>query len=205
MLIFAAISIKNYNPNKLKIMKKVLLAAAVLVLGTSALSAQKATPWFLGGNVKLEAGRFDGVYTHARATVMPQVGYMFNDSWGIALDLGYSLERKNKVNHTVMGAGLSGLYVMKITDKFFYTPSLRVGYNMLFSDPDKGDKFNESSVIGASLNFMAFEFRPSCHWGFTLGFGSLDFAMSKKKDADDSKYEAALNVGHTAVGFKYYF
>ncbi len=184
-------------------MKKVLLVAAVLVLGTSALSAQK---WFLGGSATAEVEQYDGAYNTAEFTVAPQVGYMFNDNWGIALDLNYGLTRQDKANNIVMGAGLSGLYVMKITDKFFYTPALRVGYAMAWTKvKDVDDKLNEGSAFGGSLDFLKFEFRPSCHWGLTFGFGSLNVVSSKPKDADKSTLNGEFNLANTTVGFKYYF
>ncbi len=187
-------------------MKKVLLAAAVLVLGTSALSAQKATPWFLGGEATVSAQQYDGTYNYANFSIAPQVGYMFNDNWGLALDLNYSLDRADKNNDIVMGAGLSLLHVVKITDKFFYTPALRVGYAMGWTKLHNVDKKqNEASAFGGRLDFLKFEFRPSCHWGLTFGFGSLNLVSSKPKDADKSILTGGLNLTDTKVGFKYYF
>jgi hypothetical protein len=186
-------------------MKKVLLAAAVLVLGTSALSAQKVQHWFLGGSATATAQQYDGVYNVAMFNVAPQVGYMFNSNWGLALNLNYGLNRVNKANDVVMGAGLSGLYVMKITDKFMYTPALNLGYGMSYTQ-NKKVKENEASVMGASLDFLKFEFRPSCHWGLTAGFGSV-YANSAKPDVAGAKstLTGGLDLTNTTVGFKYYF
>jgi opacity protein-like surface antigen len=191
-------------------MKKVLLVAAVLALGTSALSAQKVQHWFLGGNVTAAAQQYDGNYNAANFNVAPQVGYMFNSNWGIALNLNYGLSRENKVNDVVMGGGLSGLYVMKITDKFMYTPALNLGYGMGYTEYKDADnkkvKESEYTVMGGSLDFLKFEFRPSCHWGITAGFGSL-YVKSSKPDETGAKstLTGGLNLTDTTVGFKYYF
>ncbi len=184
-------------------MKKVLLAAVVFVLGTSALSAQTATPWFIAGSATAAFEKFGddkaGVFE-----INPQVGYMFNDNWGVALDLGFGYAKNNDNKLTTIGVGLSGLYSMKITDKFFYTPSLRVGFEN--ETPKMGDvKGLKTTNIGAELDFLKFEFRPSCHWGITAGFGTLAFVSSKVEDADDSTISGGLDLSNTEVGFKYYF
>ncbi len=184
-------------------MKKILLAAVVLALGTSALSAKTNTPWFLGGGVSSAAEKYADD-KEGRFSVSPQVGYMFNDNWGIALDVTYGLDKDNGKEDTAMGVGLSGLYNLKITDKFFYTPSLRVGFASETNKEHK-EKVYEGTVIGAELDFLKFELRPSCHWGFTFAFGTLDVSSAKVKDDDDSTLRGGLNLGRTAVGFKYYF
>lgn len=190
-------------------MKKVLLAAAAFVLGATSLSAQSATPWFLSGNVALSSvkeGKADAVTSYV---IQPQVGYMFNDNFGLALDLNYGFAKAGtdampNMEVTTFGAGLSGLYSLKITDKFFYTPSLRVGFNSL-----KGEQTGVADAkftnIGVGLNFLGFEFRPSCRWGFTTNFGSVSYDNLKPEHGDSSSVITAGVLNNVGVGFKFYF
>jgi hypothetical protein len=141
---------------------------------------------------------------------------MFNDNFGVALDLGYTSTNfkglksdltaapDHKTN--AFGAGLSGLYSLKITDKFFYTPSLRLGFasGKEWDDIDNAPE-TKTTTISAGLELLGFEFRPSCHWGLTLGFGGINWSNEKVKDGDTT---SNLNLGiinGTEVGFKYYF
>lgn len=187
-------------------MKKIILAAAALVLSTAAVSAQKATPWFIGGSASVYGEKY-GDDKEGAISINPEVGYMFNDNWGIALDLGFAMEKGlegDNYKNTRFGAGISGLYVMKITDKFFYTPTVRVGFD---SGKDKYDDTTlyEDTNINGRLEFLKFEFRPSCHWGLNVAFGSADLNINKVKDADDSTLTGNLGLDRTRVGFKYYF
>lgn len=186
-------------------MKKILLVAAALMLGVGAASAQKATKWFIGGSAKVAAEKYDKTYNYGKFSIAPQVGYMFNDNWGIALDVNFGLNRANKVNHTTYGAGLSGLYVMKITDKFAYTPGLRLGFGMGQDKAEKVPATNKFTEFGVQGQFLKFEFRPSCHWGITAAFGGLYVNSLKSKDADKCTLTGGLDVKNTEVGFKYYF
>lgn len=189
-------------------MKKVLLAAAVLVLGTTALSAQ-TTPWFVGGSALLESVSYqsDAKDNTTAFLIAPEVGYMFNENWGASLQVLFGSNKVGDLKSSAFGAGLSGFYVMKITDKFFYTPTLGVSY--------LGGKVKETvenvtleakvSNIGVGLEFMKFEFRPSCHWGMTASFGSLSYNMENPEGDKNNTNTFGLNVGQAAVGFKYYF
>ena len=181
-------------------MKKILISAAVLLFGVGSMSAQ--SPWFLGGNLGFVSGK-DEVKTKTTAfTINPSVGYMLNDNWGLMLDLGYSYlkekedgQGESKAN--AFGGGLGAVYKCRITDMFYFAPTVRVGYMRA--------KETKVNTIDANLNFLRFELRPSAHWGFNFNFGGLGFENVKPKSGDAAN-AFGLTIGNSAnVGFTYYF
>ncbi len=182
-------------------MKKIILMA-VFALGATVANAN--SPWFIGGSAQI-MGQKTGDDKIGALNINPQVGYMFNDNWGIALDLGFEYAKNDGVKPSNFGVGLSGLYVMKITDKFFYTPTLRIGFKT--GDAVFGEEAGAEDMtwINGTLEFLKFEFRPSCHWGITAAFGGATIESAKQKDADDATLTGGLGVNNTTVGFKYYF
>lgn len=186
-------------------MKKILISAFVLVLGVSAVSAQ--SPWFLGGQLGVGFGKNEFKVKETGFRINPMVGYMFNDNWGMTLDLGYSYnktttpeegadDRESKMQF--IGAGLGVQYFCNIAGDFYYAPNARVGYQR-----ETESKYNKMS---ADINFLAFEFRPSDHWGFNINLGGIGYEYSKFKDLDDAGNAFGLTVGNAAqIGFKYYF
>lgn len=179
------------------------MSAVVLAFGVSALSAQ--SPWFLNGEVGANFGKSADKTKTTKFNINPAVGYMLNDNWGLTLDLGYGYKSEKpdgkdavKTEINTFGAGLGVIYKLSITDKFYYAPTFRVGYERA-----KEAKMN---FIGADLNFLRFELRPACHWGLNFNFGGLGYLNSKQKDADNSANSFGFTVGNAAaVGFTYYF
>lgn len=183
-------------------MKKILISAVALVFGVTAMNAQ--SPWFLGGEVGVNFAKGFDKTKVTEFHVNPQVGYMLNDNWGLMLDLDFSTMSTKAdgvdsvTDYSWFGGGIGAIYKLQIVDKFFYAPTLRVG----FAAESEGDLTD----ITANLNFFRFEFKPSCNWGLNFNFGGIDFLNRSIKDVDDSYTEFGLNVFNaTAVGFTYYF
>lgn len=182
-------------------MKKILMSAAVMVFAVSALSAQ--SPWFLGGSVGFDFNKAANKTKITTFSIAPQVGYMLNDNWGLTLDLGYATKsekedgEKSVTEYNTFGFAVGAIYKYRIVDKFFFAPTLQVGYAR-----ENEAKINE---IGADLNFLRFEVRPSCHWGFNVNFGGLSYLNTKAKGADAAN-AFGLSIARGAnVGFNYYF
>ncbi len=69
-------------------MKKILLSAAMMVAAVSFANAQ----WFVGGNVGVNStsGDLYGDETTTNFSIMPKVGYIFNENWAAGVQLGYA-------------------------------------------------------------------------------------------------------------------
>lgn len=194
-------------------MKKILTTALVAILAAGALHAQNKQNPFIGGSIALDHWSEDDLKLTA-FQLNPQVGFMFNEHWGVAIDLGYTYigetwdDGETESGHA-FGLGVSGLYMLKIVDKFYYAPTLRVGFtsgrvnmNGLEDMFGMGDK---NTVIGADLNFVRFEFRPSHRWGFNLGLGGLGITSFKFEDQDRINNISFNIVNGATIGMKYYF
>ncbi len=183
-------------------MKKILMSAVAMIFAAGVVNAQ--SPWSLGGSVGFNFGKDSEKTKTTSFSINPEVGYMLNDNWGITLGLEYSMDKTKAdgedavTNSSLFGVALGAIYKYQIVDKFFYAPTVKVGY----SKENEGDK---DSVIEANLNFLRFEYRPACHWGFSLGFGGLGYTNTKPKGGD-AENKFGLNVlDQTTVGFTYYF
>ncbi len=195
-------------------MKKILTTAIVAIFAVGALHAQNKQNPFIGGSMAIDHWS-EGDWKITAFELNPQVGFMFNEHWGLALDLGYTYigekwDDEEMDSGHAFGLGVSGLYMLKIADKFYFAPTCRIGFmsgkvlNMNGME-DMLDTGDQNTVISADLNLLRFEFRPNHHWGFNLGLGGFGITSVKFED-EDRVNNISFNVMNSAVvGLKYYF
>lgn len=186
-----------FNP-KLIIMKKLLMLAMVCVLGTAAANAQG---WFLGGEVGVNHNKIGDNKTTS-FQIAPQVGYMFNEKWGMFVDLEYDYSKSNGVKTHTYGFDVGVLRSYHIVSNFYYVPRAMVGYNHI--NVKDGSNTN---AFGVGIDFLRFEFKPSEHWGFNIKFGTVNYVHGKENGGGPKFDNFNFNVfnNEVGVGFNYYF
>ncbi len=189
------------------------MSAVAMIFAAGAVSAQG--PLFLGGSVGADFGKASDKTKATEFSIIPEVGYMLNDNWGLTLGLGYGTASlkpdgaDSQTQYSLFGVALGAIYKYEIVDKFFFAPTFQVGY--------ANESEAKTSFIGANLSVLRFEFRPSDKWGFNVNFGGIGFT-STKPDEGDSATNFGLNVGSNGgvindllgvdgptIGFNYYF
>ena len=193
-------------------MKKILLSAVVMICAVGALNAQNSKQPFIGGSFSVEHLSIDNE-SFTSVVINPQAGFMFNKHWGMAFDISYTYggltsDGWDDGGHA-FGAGVSGLYMLRITDKFFYAPYARVGFSAGQASMNLGGYITDTIdmfTFSTYLSALNFEFRPNSHWAFNLGLGGVGFQVYKLYDASDVMFNLSADLVKSArIGLKYYF
>ena len=168
-------------------MKRLLIAAALLIMGIGAASAQQKGDKYFGGMAGLAIQAGDGV--GASLAIQPEFGGFVADNWRLGISVGYTLNGLH-----MFTAAPNFAYYARLCDGLYYTPGLEAGFVVAAS----GGVY---PGVGVTLNMFSLEFRPTKHFGFTANLASLNFvALASAGSA------LTFNLGvNPTVGFKYYF
>ncbi len=215
-------------------MRKIIMLAAAFVCGCTAMSAQDKGDMSVGGILGFSAGSTKTNVTAGSTTMKGDntpstfsfqlsgdFGYFFADNWKIGASLGYSLTSqptektddkwlKDRVNLVAIGPSIS--YYLRITDKFYYTPSFGIfcAIGNYKSDVSHSVTHKQACAgFAMGLEMGSFEFKPTSRWGIAVDMVSLSFSDTKVKEDSD---HYAWNMGTSfsfgispSVGINYYF
>ncbi len=191
-------------------MKKVILAALVAVASLSA-NAQV----FLGGKVGFGSLKADSNTPAVTAfSIAPEVGYMFNEKWGVGLAIGFQTKNGLATYDSENGGVVAGKFA-KSHSAFTVAPYARFvfaktgiasffldgGIGMQFMNDGRGNVFNIGIKPGVKLS-------ASEKVDFVATLGALGYAWSSKK-AYEGGYapKSVFNIGvdNTVINFGVYY
>ena len=183
-------------------MKKVILAALVAVASLSA----NAQVW-LGGDLGLGFTKANSnADTQTTFTIAPEVGYMFNDKWGVYADLDFTTVSKalvddngKTISSNSFGFDVAARYVFAQTGiaKFF----LDGGFGLDFYNNSRGSIFDIKIQPGVSI-------AASDKVSFVAKLGGIGFRSANEKAQAaglGNKSEFGLNATNSAVTFGVYY
>jgi len=184
-------------------MKKFILA--LLAAGSAMCANAQSGSWLLYGNVNFDLYHLkDGVpETKQFGSVMPGLGYQFNDNWTVGLSGGYALlsikdttgVTDKRWNTSEFRVGPFVRYTKNISPLFSFYTQLDLGYlggKMTFDNDElPGSKFS-GFYAGLTPAVMV-----HVHNGFALnfGFGGLGFTSRKFDGADNASSDFGLTFG----------
>ena len=169
-------------------MKRFLIAAALLIMGIGAASAQQKGDKYFGGMAGLAIQAGDGV--GAALAIQPEFGGFVADKCRLGVSIGYAIS--GGIHSLTACPNFS--YYVRLCDNVYYTPGIEAGFAMAIS----GGAY---PGLGVGLHLFSMEFRPTKHFGFTANLASLNFVALASAG---STLQFNLGVNPT-VGFKYYF
>ncbi len=80
-------------------MKKLLLTIAVVLGLSTTLSAQSPGNIWVGGSVGFNTSKTKNADRLTNYNVIPEIGYVVSDSWGVGVKLGYAHDEVVRNNH----------------------------------------------------------------------------------------------------------
>lgn len=215
-------------------MKIIIIFAAALLLGCSAMSAQNKGDMSVGGIFGFSAGasktnitsnsttvKGDNVPSAASFQLNGNFGFFFADNWKLGASLGYTFTSeptskkddkwlKNRANIVLIGPSIS--YYVRITDRFFYTPGVGVYCAVGNYKTDLTSSIShKNSCAGFAMNLElgSFEFKPTSHWGIAVGLVNVSFADVKvEEDSDNYSWTTSTDFSFgikPSVGINFYF
>ena len=170
-------------------MKRLFIAAIAIILGCTAVSAQKKGDMYIGGmaGVAIQAG---GGGVAAGVAIQPEFGGFVADRCRLGVSVGYAI---SEGMYTITAAPNFAYYV-RLCEGVYYTPGIEAGLVMAIS----GGAY---PGVGIALNLFPLEFRPTEHFGFSANLISLNF-VAIKRAGSALQFDMGVNP---SFGVKYYF
>jgi hypothetical protein len=182
-------------------MKKLILA--LLAAGSAMCANAQSGSWLLYGNVNFDLYHLKDASPETKqiGSIMPGVGYQFNENWTVGLAGGYALlstkeaNSDKRLNASEFRVGPFLRYTKNISPLFSCYTQLDLGY--------LGGKtaYDGTELPGTKFNGFYAGITPAImvhvHNGFALnfGFGGLSYASRKFDGADNANSDFKFTFG----------
>lgn len=194
-------------------MKKIVLILAALGLSVSMMAQQRGdvsltgSLLLSGGNTLVATTDSDGQTTSAKTNspasfqVGAGIGFFVADNVELGLGIFYGLEREKNSNSnsenfyydatTSLTFKPEVTYHVPISDMFYWSPSLAVGFTHNETD-HQVDKETVTSIklpfmISTGLDILAFEFRPCDCFALGFSFGGVYYNKTRQKTVSETE------------------
>lgn len=182
-------------------MKKLILT--LLAASSIMFANAQSGSWLLYGNIDFNLYHLKegSPETQQLGSIMPGLGYQFNENWTVGLAGGYALlstkdaGTDKRLNASEFRIGAFARYTKNISPLFSFYTQLDAGYlggNTTFDKEDlPGEKFNGFYAMLTPAVMV------HVHNGFALnfGFGGLGYTSRKYDGADNANTNFGLTFG----------
>ena len=172
-------------------MKKIILSALVAVASLTA-SAQV----YLGGTVGFQSSKaFDGADNVSKFTILPEIGYMFNEKWGVDATTGYS-------SSATKFAKSNGVFILSPYARFVFAKTgiasffLDGGFGVGFMNNSRGNIWQVGIKPGVKLS-------ASEKVDFVAQLGMLGYSWCSEKAGKGNLF--GIGVDNTTIKFGVYY
>lgn len=183
-------------------MKKLLICSMFFIATLTYSFAQQKGDKYVGGSLHLATSTLildGGSATTVDLGLSPEFGYFVADKLKLGLQAGYFLSYNETVTHTV-AIGPSLAYYVRLSDNFYYTPEIFIGFEYA------GSKYLDGYGLGLSLSIVGFEFKPKPNIGISFNVLGIGYEFFSFPDLDMNGSGLSFQLGlKSSIGFKYYF
>lgn len=185
-------------------MKKVLLSLMVLLGLTSVVNAQNPGNFWVGGSVGLETSKVKDGARLTNYNIIPEIGYVLSDNWGVGIKLGYAHDE-----YTLNDAKMK-------SNGFTVNPFVR--YSFLKGDigglfVDGGAGYTYSKIKSSDTKTHEFEvgFRPgvainvSDKVALTGKFGFIGYQYEKMGSRKTNSFAFDFDLSQVLLGVNIVF
>lgn len=167
-------------------MKKIILMAMVAFTAICANAQDDASKWYAGGGIGFSSVSQDGEST-TTISISPEIGYRFNDKWGLGISLGYGTTGSGDNKYTNFNIRP---YVRQDLVKFGKA-SLILDYSVWYQSAGRSTKTNTFGIgviPGLAVNVNS-QLSIVTQLGAGIGY------ESSKLDVEGAKAENTLFIG----------
>ncbi len=186
-------------------MKKVILAALVAVASLSA-NAQV----YLGGQIGFQTSKkAEGADNISRFTIAPEVGYMFNEKWGVGLGIGFTttnstdgFDELNYAASRTKDPKSSSAFILAPYARFVFAKTgiasffLDGGFGTAFLNNSRGNIWQIGIKPGVKLS-------ASEKVDFVAQLGMLGYSWKSKNAGKGNMF--GIGVDNTTIKFGVYY
>ena len=174
-------------------MKKVLyLLLCLSAMFTGTVMAQEKGEMFVGGSLGLGITTINDEGTAATFKIAPEYAYFVADNFRVGADLSFSYA--DELITFAIEPTFS--YYVRLVDKLYYTPELRIGGGLISSDGYSAGLFT------FGLDLFALEFMPTNQIGLSLSLVNISFMALPEYELNTFNFSL---ISSPQFSFRYYF
>lgn len=180
-------------------MKKVFFTLAIMLGLTVGVNAQDTGKIWVGGSVGIKTSKVTDGDRLTNYNIIPEVGYMVNDNWGVGIKLGYTHKE------------YSGSLEKAKIDGFTANPFVRYSFlkgdiGGLFVDGGAGYTYSKQKSTDTKIHEMEVGFRPGVainvakNVSLTGKFGFLGYEYEKRGDIKTNGFGFNFDLDQIQLG-----
>lgn len=186
-------------------MKKLIFTLAIMCGVVTGVSAQSPGKVWVGGSVGIETSKVKDGDRLTSYNIIPEVGYVVSDNWGVGIKLGY--------RHDEYDGGSIGKLKY---DGFSVNPFARYAFlkgdiGGLFVDGGAGYTYMKDKTTDIKTNIFEVGFRPgvslnvSDKVALTGKFGFLGYKYEKEGDKKTNSFGFDFDMSQVQLGVNLLF
>lgn len=184
-------------------MKKLFFTLAIMLGLTTVVNAQDTGKLWVGGSVGVTTSKVKDGDSFTNYNIIPEVGYMISDNWGLGIKLGYA--------HSEYTSDLVGVTGRLKSDGFTVNPFARYSFlkgNIGGLFVDGGVGYTHSKIKSVDVKTDAYEvgFRPGVainvanNVSLTGKFGFLGYEHEKYGQRKTDSFGLNMNLDQIQLG-----
>ncbi|MBB4037025.1 opacity protein-like surface antigen [Dysgonomonas hofstadii] len=208
-------------------MKRILVTFAILVGIMSTASAQDAGQIWVGGSVGFSTSKTDDFDRLYQYNILPEIGYILSDSWGLGIRLGYT-HSENNYAYPIPGYSYSYNYTKEKNNGFTVNPFVRytflkgdigsvfvdggVGYTHSKAKLEEKDDMSDNLKDWENkIKELEVGFRPgvaikvSGKVVLTAKYGFIGYQNRKEGDVKSDSFDLNFDFRQAAFGVNFIF
>ena len=185
-------------------MKKILLSLAIVFGCTTMVSAQDVGKFWVGGSVGLKTSKVKDGERLTNYNIVPELGYVLNDNWGVGIKLGYQHDE-----YTNKG-------IKEKSNGFMVNPFARYSFlkgdiGGLFIDGGVGYAYSKVKSTDTKMHELEVGFRPgvainvSDKVALTGKFGFIGYQYEKFGDRKTNTFGFDFDLSQIQLGVNFVF
>ncbi|MCC8154102.1 MAG: porin family protein [Tannerellaceae bacterium] len=185
-------------------MKKLIICLSLLVGLTTGMKAQESGQVWLGGSVGASSSKVkDGIRLN-QFNIIPEAGYMFTDSWGVGIKLGYLHNENDRDGFREKKDGL-------VVNPFARYSFLKSDLGNLFIDGGVGYSYLKNQSSALKTHEIEVGFRPgvainvSDKVTLTGKYGFLGYQYEKEDDRKTNTFGLDFDLSQIQLGMIFTF
>lgn len=185
-------------------MKRMIFTLAIIFGLTSVVNAQSAGNIWAGGSVGLKTSKVKDGDRLTNYNIIPEVGYMITDNWGVGMKLGYAHDEYTLNNSKVKADGFT-------VNPFARYSFLKGNIGGLFVDGGVGYTYSKIKSTDVKTHEFEVGFRPgvsinvSDKIALTGKFGFIGYQYEKFGSRKTNSFEFDFDLRQIQLGMNIIF
>lgn len=185
-------------------MKRLFLSLAVILSFSTVVNAQNVGKMWIGGSVGVNTSKVKDGDRLTNYNIIPEVGYMLSDNWGLGVKLGYTHNEYNSESTKMKSDGF-------MVNPFARYAFLKGDLGGLFIDGGAGYSYSKIKTTSTKVHELEVGFRPgvsinvSDKIALTGKFGFIGYQYEKFGERKTNSFGFDFDLSQVQLGLNIVF